>query len=850
MIDAGCKTAGLVDGAVTGLRLTAGSGSPREWPEVGIEGAGAARALVGSVVLLQPCFRPSFPPGLPVLSSPSTLNTLNHIVQPVDRAWRILSPVVISQDHGAGEAVRLPTPDTISVTPSSLFSTRLLLSEAFLSLGYSEKPPPVGPAFSTSKLQEQRPSLSALYRVHLVVSHVPSALMGPRNPVARIHDPNKLVGRDLGARSQLCNLFQPPIAHGSDNFPPPNSAKAVRGNMAGIMQVEHESTNSMKRVTKEGKQLTYELVVMQQPERARACGSGAKSSADRRPVDPPPVVQLRIFEGEEKKDITYPYNANFFLFTTLESARPIAQPRLQPVSQAMPVLTGMPVAGIAYLDRPDPAGYFIFPDLSVRHEGKYRLNFNLYEEAKESKDEDAHSSASTAAAEKVFCSPMAPQSHVHFRLEVRSKPFHVFSAKKFPGLTESTHLSKMVADQGCRVRIRRDVRMRRRDTKPGKGYDNYEDETGYARSERYVTPDMFNKGQIPDRPRSVSTGSVHGSVHGGVEVATPYSTDARRLSQQDVGYFPQQNYQQQSTPMPLPPVPIQQPQQSQAISHLNFGGLPATQYQVPALPPAPSNTSSAPSQGYAQNNTNYTYQAPPPSRLMSTPNAYGYGQSPSQPQPQYSQNPVYAENSHNYRPIPDYRRTSLPLSTQQPYQPQPLNTYIHQDNRPHSLQYSYYPSSAQQSAPRSMTPNGTGPSLPPLSTIQSVSEKKYESVTPGTMNPISAGPISQTFDNCNTKYGPYVSNPHHTTAVPPIDTSRTAKRSFGSVFDSSHLSRPMHSGMRPGVIDQGREVPQVEAEDGSLQDEYDVEGMSKMLTYRRADGTRQVKKCPSPITGQ
>lgn len=60
----------------------------------------------------------------------------------------------------------------------------------------------------------------------------------------------------------------------------------------------------------------------------------------------------------------------------------------------------------------------------------------------------------------------------------------------------------------------------------------------------------------------------------------------------------------------------------------------------------------------------------------------------------------------------------------------------------------------------------------------------------------------------------------------------------------------MHGGMRPGVIDQGREVPQVEAEDGSLQDEYDVEGMSKMLTYRRADGTRQVKKCPSPITDQ
>ena len=55
----------------------------------------------------------------------------------------------------------------------------------------------------------------------------------------------------------------------------------------------------------------------------------------------------------------------------------------------------------------------------------------------------------------------------------------------------------------------------------------------------------------------------------------------------------------------------------------------------------------------------------------------------------------------------------------------------------------------------------------------------------------------------------------------------------------------MHSGMRPRATDQGREVPQVEAEDGSLEDEYDVD-LSKMLTYRRADGTTHMKKCVSP----
>ncbi|KAI4251969.1 MAG: hypothetical protein L6R42_008166, partial [Xanthoria sp. 1 TBL-2021] len=616
--------------------------------------------------------------------------------------------------------------------------------------------------------------------------------------------------------------------------------------MASVMQVEHESTNSIKRSTKEGRQLTYELVVLQQPERARACGSGAKSSADRRPVDPPPVVQLRIFEGEEKKDVTYSYNANFFLFTTLEPARPINQPRVHPTPQPMPVLTGMPVAGMAYLDRPDPAGYFIFPDLSVRHEGKYRLNFNLYEEIKEPRDEDATPQTATAAGDKPIAGPMTPQAHVHFRLEVRSQPFAVYSAKKFPGLAESTYISRVVAEQGCRVRIRRDVRMRRRDAKPGKGYDEYDEEAGYARSERYVTPDVYNKSQAPDRPRSVSNGSVHGSVHSTVQAGTPFATESRRLSQQDLGYFPQSSYQQH----PPPPAPVQPTHQSNTTSHLNFGGSTANQYQVPSLhPTTPSAVPAPPSYSYMQNNGNYTYQAPPaPSRPVSTPHSYAYNQSIPQPQSHYSQTSLYAENSHEYQADP--RRGSMPVNPQQNYQVQPLNSYGHIDHRPHSMQ-PYYAPTVQHPAPRPMTPHGSGQSLPPLSTIQY--EKKYEPPTPGTANPASA--VSTTTNNNNTQnYDPtmatkynssysnnsssyssnnnssYSSNnsiqppiPLSTTATAiTVDPSRggTSKRSFGAVFDSSHLDRPMHSGMRPRATDQGREVPQVEAEDGSLEDEY------------------------------
>ena len=39
-----------------------------------------------------------------------------------------------------------------------------------------------------------------------------------------------------------------------------------------------------------------------------------------------------------------------------------------------------------------------------------------------------------------------------------SKPFQVYSAKKFPGVIESTHLSKKFADQGIKIPIRKELK--------------------------------------------------------------------------------------------------------------------------------------------------------------------------------------------------------------------------------------------------------------------------------------------------------------------------------------------------------------------------------------------------------
>ncbi|EHL03057.1 hypothetical protein M7I_1031 [Glarea lozoyensis 74030] len=276
------------------------------------------------------------------------------------------------------------------------------------------------------------------------------------------------------------------------------------------------------------RKLTYFINVIQQPERARACGSGAKSSADRRPVDPPPVVQLRIMEGENaENDITFAYDANFFLFATLESVRQIAHGRVHPAPSQIPVLTGMPVSGMAYLDRPHEAGYFIFPDLSVRHEGYYNLSFNLYEQTKEAKDMDAEPSKSPGPA---MPENELPAHSFHWRLTVKSQPFTVFSAKKFPGLAESTTLSRTVAEQGCRVRIRRDVRMRRRD-KAEEEFNGSQAHDMYARPNRHI--------EQPQEPYSRErSNSLTGD-------------DARRMSS---GYHEQLDAYRSPSGSPSPPL--------------------------------------------------------------------------------------------------------------------------------------------------------------------------------------------------------------------------------------------------------------------------------------------------------
>ncbi|KAJ9379897.1 hypothetical protein DTO063F5_6933 [Paecilomyces variotii] len=558
-----------------------------------------------------------------------------------------------------------------------------------------------------------------------------------------------------------------------------------------LMPPSNETEHSISRITREGKKITYKLSVIQQPERARACGAGAKSSADRRPVDPPPVVELRIYESDpnndmHKTDITFAYNANFFLFATLDTARPIAQGRVSGHPPTCPVLTGVPVAGIAYLDRPAQAGYFIFPDLSVRHEGRYRLNFNLYEEVKEPKDADKDAPLPPQEPIQPSMKAIAPQTYLHFRLEVKSIPFTVYSAKKFPGLATSTSLSRVVAEQGCRVRIRRDVRMRRRGDKQTKEYNEYDEERVYARSDRYSTPDAYVATPI-ERPRSTSNSTI--------DAPFAYVPDGqRRPSVPEYGY--PQPYQQPPPPTPAP---------TTYQSHLTFGST-QTQYQTPQLPPTPQ-PPTAPAAAYSPHPA-YAHVRRLSNAAESEPPVQGYPY--QQPRPQVERF--------------DYPKTSLPplrlVDPPRPVNPQPYG-------EPRSSDPNAYQSSTQPSVPRARTPAATEipPSLPPLKTLSGEYTSMPQSIS---------APQARNYDPVTGKRLLYDTEAKL--------TKRTHEDSFG------HQERSLQNGMRPDAADlnaypgRGRNGRKTELETAKFFEELGIERAA--MEYRRADGTMSTKVTP------
>jgi hypothetical protein len=89
--------------------------------------------------------------------------------------------------------------------------------------------------------------------------------------------------------------------------------------------------------------------------------------------------------------------------------------------------------------------FFVFGDLSVKLEGTFRLQFNLYE---------------------------MRQNECYHIQAIQTDPFPVHSTKNFQGMAESTFLTRSFSDQGVRLRLRKEPRTLLR--KRGPAHDDYQ----------------------------------------------------------------------------------------------------------------------------------------------------------------------------------------------------------------------------------------------------------------------------------------------------------------------------------------------------------------------------------------
>ncbi|KAJ2787586.1 hypothetical protein GGI15_000609 [Coemansia interrupta] len=179
------------------------------------------------------------------------------------------------------------------------------------------------------------------------------------------------------------------------------------------------------------------LIVRQQPERSRVGSISEK--VDRRPIDPPPIIQLVIQDPLDPNASSYTTSPAFFMQAVLMDASGQTPVRFLKGNKAAAMAGPMVCPLHTLRDESSKQGaYFVFSDLSVRLEGTFRLRFDLFE---------------------------ITGNTVERRATVVSGEFSVYSPKRFPGMMSSTKLSKLFAEQGLRIRIRSEEATKKRNKK-------------------------------------------------------------------------------------------------------------------------------------------------------------------------------------------------------------------------------------------------------------------------------------------------------------------------------------------------------------------------------------------------
>lgn len=199
--------------------------------------------------------------------------------------------------------------------------------------------------------------------------------------------------------------------------------------------------------------LNYILSIRQQPIAARACGFGER---DRRVIDPPPILELKITDratGAPDSDST----GMLALHCTLqnpdnhkdETQVPPTAGDMQSTRRLMGTLVASPYQA---KDEHGIAGtFFVFPDLSCRSPGRYRLHFKLLRIDPTNMQQGATHGTVASIVTDVF---------------------DVFTAKDFPGMKASSALLKALRRQGLNVGVKKGSEARKGKVSKGRKDDS------------------------------------------------------------------------------------------------------------------------------------------------------------------------------------------------------------------------------------------------------------------------------------------------------------------------------------------------------------------------------------------
>ncbi|KAK0250877.1 hypothetical protein LTS09_013947 [Friedmanniomyces endolithicus] len=360
------------------------------------------------------------------------------------------------------------------------------------------------------------------------------------------------------------------------------------------------------------------LVIRQEPKTALVTLS--KKEKNRKPIDPPPIVQMHVHDHNvETSWLVSPY---LFLIATLLSGE-----RGDDVLIGDQYVIGQSSSSLNRLKDVDnrDGGFFVFGDISVRKTGWYRLRFSLFNQNKSTHD-------------------------VEFLTSIDSTPFIVQSNKDFGGLSESSHLSRTFSDQGVRLRLRKEQRKL---TGQKRGYQSVESspansarhggapnnneyghggpvlkrqrtnsdcnpsnttyghvpDHGYAYSGNNVTPGGYNAypvyhshGHAFHQEQDYGEAALAGSYHGSSHMRPHHYTNISRAAVHDLTSSPTGTYH--DAPSKHPPF--------EQTSY--FSGYPT-----------PTRSGSFTTQLQVQSSELYVHTQQPPQQQHFIPSASGYG---------------------------------------------------------------------------------------------------------------------------------------------------------------------------------------------------------------------------------